>query len=138
MKFQDDISFRTIIVAKVQGPKFRKRAITKKYQMIFFQFFIKYSIHHSLSADTSFKFLALILFEKHHLQNFIPLYVKRAVILQGEIIHGKPKLRVSNFSTRNPYMKFQDDNLDAPNIHTYIHTYGQSETKMLPLFQSWA
>ena len=30
MKFQDDISFRNIIVAKIQGPKFLKRAITKK------------------------------------------------------------------------------------------------------------
>ena len=40
------------IVAKFQGPKFRKR------------------------ADTSFKFLALILFEIWHLQNFIPLFVK--------------------------------------------------------------
>ena len=32
--------------------------------MNFFQFFIKYSIHHPLSADTSFKFLAIILFDK--------------------------------------------------------------------------
>ena len=30
VKFQVDISFRNIIVAKFQGPKFRKRAITKK------------------------------------------------------------------------------------------------------------
>ena len=29
MKFQDYILFRNIIVAKFQGPKFRKRAITK-------------------------------------------------------------------------------------------------------------
>ena len=76
MKFQDDISFRNIIVAKFQGSKFRKRAITKKYQMNFVQFFIEYFSHHPLSADTSFKFLALILFEIRHLQNFIPLFVK--------------------------------------------------------------
>ena len=76
MKFQDDISFRNIIVAKFQCPKFRERAITKKYHMIFFQFFIKYSIYQFLSAGTSFKFLALILFEIRHLQNFIPLFFK--------------------------------------------------------------
>ena len=76
MKFQDDIPFRNIIVGKFQGPKFLKRAITKKISYDFFQFFIKYSIHHLLSADTSFKFLALILFEIRHLQNFIPLFVK--------------------------------------------------------------
>ena len=47
-----------------------------KNHMNFYQFFIKYSIHHTLSADTSFKFLAIILFEIRHLQNFIPLFVK--------------------------------------------------------------
>ena len=76
MKFQDDISFRNIIVAKLHCPKFLKRAITQKYHMIFFQFFVKCSIHHPLSADTSFKFLAIILFEIRQLQNFIPLFVK--------------------------------------------------------------
>ena len=55
MKFQDNISFQNIIVAKFQGPKFRKRAITENI-MIFLQFFIKYSIHHLLSADTKFNF----------------------------------------------------------------------------------
>ena len=76
MKFQDDISFRNIIVAKFQRPTFLKRAITQKYHMNYFQFFIKYSIKRPLSADISFKFLALILFEIWHLQNFIPLFNK--------------------------------------------------------------
>ena len=77
MKFQDDISFRNIIDAKFQGPKFCKRAITQKISYdFFFHFPIKYSIHHPLSADTSFKFLAIILFEIRHLQNFIPLFFK--------------------------------------------------------------
>ena len=72
MKFQNDISFRNIIVAK-----FTKRAMTQKLSYeLFFIFFIKYSIHHPLSADTSFKFLALLLFEIRHLQNFIPLFFK--------------------------------------------------------------
>ena len=53
------------------------KAITQKISYDFFSpFFIKYSIHHPLSADTSFKFLAIILFEIRHLQNFIPLFVK--------------------------------------------------------------
>ena len=77
MKFQDDISFRNIIVAKFQGAKFLKKGqLLKKYHMNFFQFLGKYSIYHPLSADTSFKFLAIILFEIRHLQNFVPLFVK--------------------------------------------------------------
>ena len=31
-------------------------------------------------------------------------------------------------------MKFKDD---ISNMNTYIHTYGQAETNMSPLFQSW-
>ena len=78
MKFHDDISFRNIIYAKFQGPKFRKRTITKKNHtcMNYFQFFIKYFIHHPLSADISSKFLAFILLEERYLQNFIPFFVK--------------------------------------------------------------
>ena len=37
--------------------------------MIFFLISTKYSTHHSLSANTGFKFLAFILFEILHLQN---------------------------------------------------------------------
>ena len=44
--------------------------------MNFYHFFIKYSIHHPLSANISLKFLAIILLEVQHLQNFIPLFVK--------------------------------------------------------------
>ena len=50
-------------------------------------------------------FLAIILFEKRHLQNFI--------------IQGKPEICVGYFSMRNPYTKFQDD---ISNMNTYIHT----------------
>ena len=62
---------------------------------------------------TSFKFLAIILFEIRHLQNFVPLFVK------GEIIQGKPEICVGYFSMRNPYMKFLDD---ISNMNTQIHT----------------
>ena len=65
MKFQDDISFGNIIVAKFKYPKFTKRAITQK-MYDFFQFFIKYSIHHPLSASISLKFLADAAFTKFH------------------------------------------------------------------------
>ena len=37
--------------------------------MIFLKNFTKYSTHHSLSANTGFKYLAFILFEILHLQN---------------------------------------------------------------------
>ena len=75
MKFQDNISFRNIIVNfRVQN--FEKGNNSKISYDFFLQFFVKYSIHHPLSADTSFKFLAIILFEIWHLQNFIPLFVK--------------------------------------------------------------
>ena len=39
MKFQDDISFQNIVVAKFQGPKF-KRAVTQK---IVYDFFFNFS-----------------------------------------------------------------------------------------------
>ena len=87
--------------------------------MIFFKCFIKYFIHHSLSADTSLKFLAIILLEIRRFTKFHPFVCQRAVILQGEIIQRKPKICVSYLSMRNPYMKFQDD---ISNLHSYIHT----------------
>ena len=93
------------------------------------------SIYHPPSAATSFKFLALRLFKIpwiRYLQNQ-PSVCQRAIILQGEIIQGKPKIRFSYFSMRNPYMKFQHHILMP---HTYIHTYRQAETNMSPLFQS--
>ena len=41
------------------------------------QNFTKYFSHHPLSADTSFKFLSLILFEIRHLQNlYVCMYVR--------------------------------------------------------------
>ena len=83
MKFQDDISFWNITVAKFQCPKFTKRAITKKIYDFFLQFFTKYSIYH-LSADTNFKILALILFEILHLQNFIPCFSKGRNFTRGD------------------------------------------------------
>ena len=69
VKLQDNISIQNIIVAKFQGTNILKKGNnSKKISYDFFQFFIKHSIHHPLSADTSFKFLALILFEIWHLQ----------------------------------------------------------------------
>ena len=77
MKFQDDISFRNIIDAKFQCPKFCKRAITQKISYDFFSFFFcQIFVSSSPISITNFKFLAIILFEIRHLQNFIPLFVK--------------------------------------------------------------
>ena len=100
--------------------------------MIFFQYFIKYSIHHPLSADTSFKFLAVILFEIRHFLKFHPFVCQRAVILQGGIIQRKPKIFVIFFHEESIH-EVSRRYLDTP----YIHTYGQAETNMSPLFQSW-
>ena len=61
-----------------------------------FQNFTKYFTHHPLSADTSFKFLSLILFEIWHVQNFISIF-QRAIILQGEIIPKKKNTRLLFF-----------------------------------------
>ena len=81
---------------------FEKGQKLKKYQMIFFFFkfssFIKYSIHHPLSADTSFKFLAILLLEIRHLQKLHPFFLKGPLFLKGEIIQGKPKICAGYFS----------------------------------------
>ena len=62
---------------KISVSKILKKGNNSKISYDFFlQIFVKYSIYHPLSADTSFKFLAIILFEIRHLQNFIPLFVK--------------------------------------------------------------
>ena len=58
------------------GEECRDVTPTKLQSQNIFHFFVKYFIHHPLSANTSFKFLAKILFEIRHLQNFIPLFVK--------------------------------------------------------------
>ena len=57
--------------------KIKKKAIAqnKRYDF-FFQFFTKFSIHHPLSADTSFKFLGLILFQDTAFTKLHPLFLK--------------------------------------------------------------
>ena len=96
-----------------------------------------YSSHHPLAAGRSLKFLASILFEIWHLQNFISIFSKgryftrgddskknmrllfsiqffqRAVILQGEMIRKK-NMRLL-FYIRNPYVQLQD-NISTRNI----------------------
>ena len=52
---------------KISGSKILKKGNNSKNIIFFFQFFVKYSIYHPLSSDTSFKFLAIILFEIRHL-----------------------------------------------------------------------
>ena len=62
---------------------FEKRALTQKISFDLF-FIFSSNILHPLSADTSFKFLAIILFEIRHLQNFIPLFVKGLYLTRGD------------------------------------------------------
>ena len=103
MKFQDDISFRNIIVA----------------------FF--FSIFHQIFYSSSYNTFQDMAFTKFH-----PFVCQRAVIFQGEIIQGKPKIRVGYFSMRNLYMKFQDD---ISNLHTYTHT--DKPKPIYPLFSKF-
>ena len=51
---------------------------------IFLQNFTKYFSHHPLTADPSFKFLSLILFEIWHLQNFILNFSKGHNFTKGD------------------------------------------------------
>ena len=129
MKFQDNMAFRNITVAKFQCPKFTKKRATTQNISFFFQFFTKYSIQHPLSADTSFKFLALILFRGTAFTKFIPSFSKGPNFTRGD--NSEKIICVCYFSMRNPYIKFQDD-ISMP--QTYINTYGQAETNMLPTF----
>ena len=48
----------------------------------------------------------LILFEIWHLQNFISIFSKGRNFIRGD---NSEKIYVCYFSTRNPYMKLQDD-----------------------------
>ena len=109
------------------------RAITQKISYKFIQFFIKYSIHHPLSADTSFKFLAIILFEIRHLQNSSLCLSKGRNLTRGDN-SGKTKNMRRLFSMRNPYMKFQDDISMPPPPHTHTD---KPKPICPPLFQSW-
>ena len=129
MKFQDDISFRNIIDAKFQCPTFRKGQSLKNYHIHCFQFFTIYFIHQPLSADTCYKFLALIYFKIRHLRNFIHFFSKGRNFTRGD---NSEKIGVCYFSMRNPYMKVSRRYLDAPYIHT-----DKSKPICSPRFQSW-
>ena len=50
-----------------------------------------------------------------------------AVILQGEIIQGKPKMCVSYFFMKNQYLKVQD-NISMSHTHTHTHARTHART----------
>ena len=101
-----------------------------------FQFYIKYSIHHPLSADTSFKFLAIILFEIRHLQNnFIPCLSKGRNLTRGDN-SGKNKNTCRLFFHVESIHEVSRRHLHAPYTHTYTHT-DKPKPICPPLFQSW-
>ena len=79
---------RRYLIPEYHSWKMSVSKIYKKGQLlkiiIWFSFY--FFTNHPLSADTSFKFLALKLLEILHLQNFISIFFQRAVIFQGEII----------------------------------------------------
>ena len=101
--------------------------------MIFFLFFVKYSIHHSLSADPSFKFLAKILFEIRHLQNCLS---KGRNLTRGDN-SGKTKNTCWLFFHEESIHEVSRRYLHAPYTHTHtnIHTYTRtSRNQYVPHF----
>ena len=101
--------------------------------MIFFflHFFTKYSIHHPLSADISFKFLALNTFRDTAFTNAIPCFSKDHNCTRGD--HSEKNI-VWYFSLRNPYMKFQDDILMPPppaltHARTHVRTHARTHAR---------
>ena len=60
------------------------RTSRNQYAPHFFSNITKYSSHYPLSADTSYTFLALILLEIWHLQNFISIFSKGRNFTRGD------------------------------------------------------
>ena len=75
--------------------KISKKGNNSKIIKYFFQNFTKYFSHHPLSADKSFKFLSLILFEIWHLQNFISIFSKGCNFTRGD--NSKKNMRLLFF-----------------------------------------
>ena len=134
MKFQDDISFRNIIDAKFQGPKFWKRAITQKISYDFFSIFRQ--IFHLSSPISWHKFQvsSYNTFRDTAFTKFHPLVCQRAVIWQGEIIQGKPEICVGYCPWWIHTWSFKT--ISRTWIRTYIHT-DKPKPICPPLFQSW-
>ena len=101
--------------------------------MNFFQFFVKYSIYYPLSADTSFKFLAIILFEIRHLQNFIPCLSTGRNLTRGDN-SGKTRNTRRLFFHEESIHEVSRRYLEHEYVRTYVRTYGQAETNMSPTF----
>ena len=97
-------TFRDIAFAmsKISKKGYNSKVIRKRILKNFTEYFS----YQTLSADTSFKFLSLILFEIWHLQNFISIFSKGRNFTRGD---NSKKIHVCYFYMRNPYMKFQDD-----------------------------
>ena len=115
LKFRDHISFRNNHSYKISGSKILKKGNNYKISYDFFlQFFIKYSIYHPLSADTSFKFLAVILFG-YGIYKFHSF-----VCFTREDNSGKTKNTHQLFFHEESIHEVSRRFIDS---HTYIHTY---------------
>ena len=93
----------------------------KKYHMNFFQFFVKYSIYHPLSADTSFKFLAIILFENGIYKISSPCLSKGRNLTRGDN-SGKTRNMRRLFFHEESIHEVSRRYLEHEYIHTYVHT----------------
>ena len=98
--------------------------------MNFFQFFVKYSIYHPLSADTSFKFLAIILFEISIYKISSPCLSKGRNLTRGDN-SGKTRNMCRLFFHEESIHEVLRRYLEHEYVHTYIRT---SRNQYVPHF----
>ena len=116
---------------KISGSKILKKGNNSKIYDFFLQFFIKYSIHHPLSADTSFKFLAIIL-SRYGIYKISSLCLSKGHNLTRGDNSGKTKSMRRLFFHEESIHEVSRRYLKPP--HTQTHTHGQAETNMSPTF----
>ena len=105
--------------------------------MNFFQFFVRYSIYHPLSADTSFKFLAIVLSRYGIYKISSPCLSKGRNLTRGDNSGKTRNMRRLFFheeSIHEVSRRYLEHEYIHTYIHTYVHTYGQAETNMPPHF----
>ena len=95
--------------------------------MDFFHFFIKYSINHPLSADTSFKFLAIILF----IYKILSLCLSKGRNFTRGDNSGKTKNMHRLFFHEESIHEVSRQYLEPENIH--VHTW-TSRNQYVPHF----
>ena len=107
--------------------------------MNFFQFFVKYSIYQPLSADTSFKFLAIILSRYGINKISSPSLSKCRNLTRGDN-SGKTRNMCRLFFHEESLHEVSRRYLEHEYTHTHTHTHIHTDKPKPicpPLFQSW-